>query len=84
MPEPQDPQYSIGPYYQILGGIVLLGSLGLLGLKVERNGVLSWVDLAVFGVLFFAGLALVRPKVFEEAFKALVKGLPWTKYEGGR
>lgn len=78
-----DPQYSIGPYYQLLGGLLMLGGAGIAGLKVYRGLALGWADIALLGALSFAGLALLRPKVFEQAFKSFVAGLPWTKYTGG-
>lgn len=86
------PEENIGPYYRVVGAVLLLVFVviivGLVAPLVTRGALPT--DPVVVKVL--AGLAIVdffgfllitvRPKRFDDVFRMVVAALPFTKYQG--
>lgn len=92
MTAPLTPEDNIGPYYRVVGAVLLLMFVviivGLVAPLVTKGalptdpGVVK--VLAGLAVVDFFGFLLitVRPKRFDDVFRMVVAALPFTKYQG--
>ena len=75
---PDTPQVGIRPYYQMLGGLLVAGTVAILVILSLKGATLGWPGIAGYGLLLLGGLAMLLPEVF----KAVIAALPWTKFTG--
>lgn len=78
--EPLLPQDDIGPFYEALGAVALIGAMGLAFLHAYRLHSLTWIDAAIIGLLVFTSIALIRPSKFDLVVKQIAGWLPFFKY----
>lgn len=78
--EPLLPQDDIGPFYEVLGALTLIGAMALAFLHAWRVHSLTWIDAAIIGLLVFASIALIRPTKFDLIVKQIAGWLPFFKY----
>ena len=91
MTPPLPPEENIGPYYRVVGAILLLLFVVIVvGLVVPLIGhgsppsdVVAKILAGLAAVDFFGFLLItVRPKRFDDVFRMVIAALPFTKYQG--
>lgn len=86
------PEENIGPYYRVVGAVLLLVFVviivGLVAPLIVKGSLptdpVVVKVLAGLAVVDFFGFLLitVRPKRFDDVFRMVVAALPFTKYQG--
>jgi len=74
----ETPVVGIRPYYQMLGGLLVAGTVAILVILAIKGTTLQWPGIAGCGLLLLGGLAMLLPEVF----KSVIAALPWTKFTG--
>lgn len=91
MTPPVPPEQNIGPYYRVVGAVLLLlfvvivvGLVApLIGHGQAPSDGVAKILAGLAGVDFFGFLLItVRPKRFDDVFRMIVAALPFTKYQG--
>jgi hypothetical protein len=80
------PEQSIGPFYRIVGILVIIGMFVLKFYEVKHNHTLNEYDAIEYGLLLFVALSFIRPTWFDNLMRGIATALPgWiTKYEAGK
>jgi hypothetical protein len=66
----------IGPFYRLMGAIVLVGAMVMVGFQVKDKHAFSWPDVALWVIILFLEVMLLRPKKFDNSVKTLADKLP--------
>lgn len=70
----------IGPFYQFLGAVALMGAIGIAAFHAKAQHGLTGYDIALITILVCASLALLRPNWFDKFAKNMADKLPFFSY----
>lgn len=74
---------NIGPIYQWLAGLALVGGVVVGLLHAHHDHPLSVYDVIWLGLIILLCLALWRPEAFDQLMKTIADRVPFIKYEKG-
>lgn len=75
------PKDDIGPAYSFIGVVVILGGVGVILWAKLHGHKIEWPDVAVYALVFIAGIFLLRPDKLDSIVKAIADKLPFIKYQ---
>lgn len=71
----------IGPFYKFLAFLAFLVFAGIATGQVIRGHPITAADIALYVLIFFLIMLLVRPDKFDNAIKTIADWMPFVKYK---